>query len=115
MGGSIKLKITDLHRNKMLVILSFILMIMISIIVATPMYYLLVTTFKTATEAALSPLSLPKSFDFSIYADAFNKMQYPRAFKNTFLITVLSVTGSSFVPQWVDMCLTVKGIAELLK
>lgn len=70
----------------------FILLV-ITIIVLIPIYYLIVTTFKSGTEAALAPMSLPESWDIGRYVDAFNKMQYPRAFKNTFLITGFAVSG----------------------
>jgi len=68
-------------------------MTLLSIVVLIPIYYLIVTTFKTTVEAAQSPMALPTSFDFSVYVNAFVKMQYPRAFLNTLLITAGSVIG----------------------
>ncbi|HZU92587.1 MAG TPA: carbohydrate ABC transporter permease [Microbacterium sp.] len=65
----------------------------LAVLVLIPIYYLIVTTFKTTTEAAANPMGLPSSFDISVYVDAFNEMDYPRAFLNTFLITVGSVAG----------------------
>jgi raffinose/stachyose/melibiose transport system permease protein len=65
----------------------------LAVLVLIPIYYLIVTTFKTTTEAAANPMGLPSSFDISVYIDAFNEMDYPRAFLNTFLITVGSVAG----------------------
>ena len=38
-------------------------------------------------------MALPSTFDLSVYVDAFVTMEYPRAFPNTFLITVGSVAG----------------------
>ncbi|MGF7011042.1 raffinose/stachyose/melibiose transport system permease protein [Lachnospiraceae bacterium PF1-22] len=70
-----------------------ILLLIMSAIVIIPIYYLVVTTFKSGTEAALAPMALPKSWDFSGYVKAFKEMQYPRAFGNTFFITSLSVIG----------------------
>lgn len=72
---------------------TYILLIIIATIVLIPIYYLVVTTFKTGTEAAMSPMALPSSWDLSSYMKAFEDMQYPRAFKNTFIITVTSVIG----------------------
>ena len=69
----------------------YAVMVALSIFVLLPIYYLIVTTFKTSTEAALAPMALPTSWDFSGYINAFEKMQYPRAFKNTFIITGTSV------------------------
>lgn len=74
-------------------ILKHLFLLILALIVLTPIYYLIVTTFKSGTEAALHPMSLPSSFDFSRYAQAFHDMQYPRAFRNTLLITVGAVVG----------------------
>lgn len=71
-----------------------ILLIIVSVIILIPIYYLIITTFKSGTEAALHPMSLPENFDFSGYVTAFVNMQYPRAFFNTFFITAISVIGT---------------------
>lgn len=73
--------------------LLYILLVLLAVVQLVPIYYLLVTTFKGAAEAATAPMALPSHFDFSGYVDAFEKMQYPRAFMNTFLITIFSVAG----------------------
>ena len=61
------------------VILHLILGIL-AVIVLIPIYYLIVTTFKSGTEAALHPMSLPEAWSFDGYMQAFQDMQYPRAF-----------------------------------
>lgn len=58
-----------------------------------PIYYLLVTTFKTAKEAAASPLALPKHWSLDVYIDAWNKMNYPHIFMNNLTITFFTVAG----------------------
>ncbi len=73
--------------------LLYLLLVLLAVVQLVPIYYLLVTTFKGPAEAATAPMALPSSFDFSGYAEAFEKMQYPRAFMNTFLITFFSVAG----------------------
>jgi raffinose/stachyose/melibiose transport system permease protein len=78
------------RRNTVLALVGLILL---SIVMLTPVYYLIVTTFKTTAEAAANPMGLPSSLDFSGYVNAFVKMEYPRAFWNTFLITLGSVLG----------------------
>ncbi|MGM7719789.1 carbohydrate ABC transporter permease [Metabacillus sp. Hm71] len=83
----------QLVKSKIQSIVVFIIMCLVALIVLIPIYYLIVTTFKTSTEAALFPMSLPENFNFQPYYDAFIKMEYPRAFKNTFLITFFSVVG----------------------
>lgn len=83
-----------MRKKKTAVTISkYIVLGLLTIFVLLPIYYLVVTTFKTSTEAALAPMALPARFDFSAYADAFEKMQYPRAFRNTFIITLCSVSG----------------------
>ncbi|GAA4974623.1 carbohydrate ABC transporter permease [Kineococcus glutinatus] len=72
---------------------ALVAMILLAVLMLVPIYYLVVTTFKTAAEAAASPMALPSSWDLSVYIDAFVKMEYPRAFTNTFLITLGSVVG----------------------
>lgn len=69
------------------------LLLILAFVVLIPIYYLVVTTFKSGTEAALHPMALPSSWNVKPYAEAFTKMQYPRAFRNTFLITILAVVG----------------------
>ena len=90
-------------------ILKHIVLIILTLIVLTPIYYLIVTTFKSGTEAALNPMGLPESFDFSGYVQAFKDMQYPRAFKNTFLITVGAVIGIIITSSMCGYVLNRKG------
>jgi raffinose/stachyose/melibiose transport system permease protein len=92
MGGSIELS-TFITNKRIFPILSYSILLLLTLFIAVPIYYLVVTTFKQAAEAAISPLSLPASFSLQAYIDAFHKMEYPRAFKNTFLITASSVIG----------------------
>ena len=74
-------------------LLKHIILLILTLIVLTPIYYLIVTTFKTGAEAAASPMGLPSSWKLTLYKEAYEKMQYPRAFKNTFVITVCAVFG----------------------
>ncbi|MDE7333245.1 MAG: carbohydrate ABC transporter permease [Lachnospiraceae bacterium] len=66
-------------------------MIVIAVIWFIPIYYLIVTTFKTPKEATAGPLSLPRVWVFQNYIDAFKNMEYPRSLFNTLEITVLAV------------------------
>lgn len=56
-----------------------------------PIYYLVVTTFKTSEEATNFPLALPSKLNLEGYINAWTNMEYPRAFFNTFTITALSL------------------------
>lgn len=74
-------------------IILYILLTALALVVFIPVYYLVVTTFKTGTEAALHPMALPQSWDIGGYVKAFHDMEYPRAFLNTLFITAVAVTG----------------------
>lgn len=56
-----------------------------------PVYYLLVTTFKTPQEAVLSPLGLPSALTLDNYRRAFAAMRYFRSLANNAIILVFSV------------------------
>lgn len=56
-----------------------------------PFFFLLLNSFKENKEITSSPLSLPSSFSFANYTNAFNKMDYVYAFSNSLIITALSV------------------------
>lgn len=56
-----------------------------------PIYYLVIATFKSPQQLAVSPLSLPTSISFDRYVVAFHDMQYPKAFGNTLFIAVFTV------------------------
>ena len=79
--------------SKKAMTIKYVVLIILSFFVLVPIYYLLVTTFKTGTEAAANPMALPTSISFAGYVEAFKKMNYPRAFLNTFIITSTSVIG----------------------
>lgn len=66
-------------------------LILLALIWFIPVYYLLVTTFKTPQDATAHPLGLPETWVFENYVTAWNNMQYPRALGNTLFITVCSV------------------------
>lgn len=69
-----------------------IFLISVLLIMIIPIYYLLVTTFKTPAEAAASPLGLPVQITFENYRKAIEAMGYGRALKNNLVIAVSSVS-----------------------
>ncbi|WP_324013792.1 carbohydrate ABC transporter permease [Microbacterium sp. JZ37] len=94
MSASTVIRMPSLRRSRRRTsILALIVLSILAVLVLVPIYYLVVTTFKSPAEAAANPMGLPASFDLTVYVDAFLKMEYPRAFLNTFLITVGSVAG----------------------
>lgn len=68
-----------------------VLLIATAVIWFIPIYYLIVTTFKTPQDATNHPLALPETWVFENYISAWNNMQYPRALGNTVFITACSV------------------------
>lgn len=95
--------------------LKHIYLLIITAIVLTPVYYLVVTTFKTGTEAAASPMGLPTSWSLKPYIQAFEKMQYPRAFGNTLFITVLAVAGIVICSTMLGYVLNRKGKYKVIQ
>ena len=93
----------------------YIVMTVLAVIVLVPIYYLIVTTFKTTAEATASPMGLPAHFDLSGYIDTFQKMQYPRALMNTVIITLCSVAGIILVSAMCGYVLNRKGSSRLSK
>ncbi|MCD9025421.1 carbohydrate ABC transporter permease [Cohnella silvisoli] len=69
------------------------ILILLAVLFIIPIYYLVVTTFKSPDEATLHPMALPFHFTISNYTEAWKAMNYPRVFMNTAIITVASVTG----------------------
>ena len=72
-------------------ILYYIGLVIIGGIAFLPLYYLVVTTFKTPEEAALSPLGLPQSWSLENYVRALEEMNYLQALTNNLIITVSAV------------------------
>lgn len=68
-----------------------IFLVIVSVIMLLPIYYLLVTTFKTPAEAVASPLGLPVHFTFGNYLKAIKAMNYGQALKNNLVISVAAV------------------------
>ena len=50
-------------KKNIMEILKHVYLLIITFIVLTPIYYLLVTTFKSGTEAAAKPMALPSFWD----------------------------------------------------
>ncbi len=68
-----------------------LLLIALFLVFMIPVYYLVITTVKTPEEAALHPMALPISWDFSSYGEALKKMNYFNALRNTMFIAGMTV------------------------
>lgn len=78
-------------RDRRKLVVTEIALVLLALIWFIPIYYLLVTTFKSPQDATAHPLSLPRVWVFENYVTAWKNMQYPRALGNTLFITVCSV------------------------
>lgn len=86
----IKDQMYKLKKNKKMILIEAV-MICFAAIWFIPIYYLIVTTFKTPQEATINPLGLPQTLSMQNYINAWETMQFPRAFANTLFITVTAV------------------------
>lgn len=55
-----------------------------------PFVWAFVLSFKDNTSLYAEPLSLPRDWDFSLYADTFNKSSMPTLFRNSFIVATLT-------------------------
>lgn len=68
-----------------------ICMILLATVFVIPLYYLVVSTFKSSQEIIDSPLSLPLHFTLENYRRALDSMNFFRNFANSLIITGVSV------------------------
>lgn len=68
-----------------------LLMLLLSLVFLSPLYYLVVSTFKTQKEIVEAPFRLPGNLNFSNYAKALDSMNYFLSFKNSFIIALGSI------------------------
>lgn len=72
-------------------VLKYLLIYALLALFLVPFFLMVINSFKTTQQFVESPFSLPKDFSLKNYAGAFDKMKFPNAFKNSFIITCLSV------------------------
>lgn len=56
-----------------------------------PIYIIIVNSFKNRSELYENILALPEQFDFKYYERAMKKMEFLNAFKNSVLVTIISI------------------------
>ena len=71
--------------------LTAVIMIPIALIVALPLYYIVVNTFKTQQEMSSSPFALPTRLFLDNYATVFGTVPLVQSFANTLIVTVVSL------------------------
>lgn len=68
-----------------------VVMLALALIIAVPLYYILVNTFKTQAEMVSSPLGLPTQWSFANWAEVLGDSSIYQSFGNTLYVTVLGV------------------------
>jgi raffinose/stachyose/melibiose transport system permease protein len=71
-----------------------ILVLLLCLVWLSPFYLLIVNTFKTMPQITSSPVSLPATFSFDAYARAWNEANLRSYYKNSLIISAISVTLS---------------------
>lgn len=67
-----------------------ILAITLGLIFLIPFYFIIINSFKTFPEILLNTAAWPEAFQWNNYVEAWKRLQYPKAFLNSLLITVFS-------------------------
>ncbi len=73
-------------------IIFFTMCTLLFVLYVFPFLLILLNSFKTRLEVVADPLSLPKSFSFANFIEAYQTMNYGSAVLNSLIITVISVT-----------------------
>jgi raffinose/stachyose/melibiose transport system permease protein len=71
--------------------LTAVIMVPVALIVALPLYYIVINTFKTQEEMSSSPFALPTRLFLDNYATVFGTVPLVQSFANTLLVTVVSL------------------------
>lgn len=77
--------------NKSVKWLLEILLLLAAVVFLSPIYIMLVNSFKNRAELYENVLSLPSSFSFQYYSEAIDRMNFLTAFGNSLYVTVVSV------------------------
>ncbi|GGG65725.1 carbohydrate ABC transporter permease [Paenibacillus radicis (ex Gao et al. 2016)] len=67
------------------------LLVVIALLFLSPIYIMIVNSFKTRSELYENALALPSSFSFEYYAQAMQKMNFMTAFGNSLFVTLVSL------------------------
>lgn len=84
------------HKNKRearINRLVFLFLLVCLIVHLLPLAMVVLGSLKTYSEVMTDVLSLPREFSLQNYTQVFTQMDYPHAFLNTLLVTVIGVAG----------------------
>ncbi|MEH3075680.1 MAG: carbohydrate ABC transporter permease [Quadrisphaera sp.] len=82
---------TQAHRLDGAYALRSAVMLALAALVAVPLYFVVVNTFKTQAEMSSSPLALPSQLYLENYVSVFGRVPLAASFANTLVVTVASV------------------------
>ncbi|MCF6093614.1 carbohydrate ABC transporter permease [Microaerobacter geothermalis] len=67
-----------------------IVTILLGLIFLIPFYFIIINSLKSFSEILLNTAAWPKEFQWNNYVEAWRRLQYPKVFLNSLLITVFS-------------------------
>ena len=88
---------SPLAPRKMGLFLFEILMLAITAVFLLPLYFLVITAFKTSKELIFTPLAWPNSFHTENFVNAWYNVNMGRAFANTVFVALVAVLGRMLV------------------
>lgn len=80
-------------RSGVLSVFKYIFIYVLLVLFIIPFFLMAINSFKTTQQFVESPFSLPGSFSFKNYADAFDHMNFLNAFKNSLIVALISVAA----------------------
>jgi raffinose/stachyose/melibiose transport system permease protein len=81
-----------MKKKKILLVVKYAVIIALLAVFLVPFYLMIINSFKTTQQFVDSPFALPGSITLKNYIAAFEKMNFLKAFTNSILIMVVSVT-----------------------
>lgn len=79
------------RKKKVARVIVSIILLALGILYLFPIYIVIVNSFKNRQELYDNMIALPKNFTLDYYKIAMEKMEFPNAFKNSLIVTVISI------------------------
>lgn len=74
-----------------------IVMLLVTLIISYPMLMMLIVSLKSDTDLVVDPVGMKMSLAYENYVSAFQQMNYPLTFFNSFILTLCAVALVSFL------------------
>ncbi|WP_416517577.1 carbohydrate ABC transporter permease [Bifidobacterium asteroides] len=91
MSSSKNSTLTLSQRERRRSVVRSVVVLIIALICAVPLWYILINTFKTVPDMATNPLGLPKQWTLRNYTRAFATVPIVRSLVNTLIVTFFGV------------------------